>query len=146
MPSQLKRQQQEYAISAAAGTETLRAEERVGLMEECAELLHVFASLTRLACDNEKLSAAVTLDFIFKNGEGKLTACRRTVTMSGGSEGQERRVRGTAYGGYKAGREYVECAVTAEILCAACERQSVSAVSGVVLSEEGAYVQGSLLT
>ena len=42
--------------------------------------------------------------------------------------------------------EDVESAVTAEILCAACERQSISAVSGVVLSEEGAYVQGSLPT
>ena len=148
MPSQLKRQQQEYAISAAAEAETLRAEERIGLMEECAELLHVFASLTRLSCDSGKLSAAVTLDFIFKNGEGKLTACRRTVTMSGGSEGQERRVLGAGQLTLetKPDGEYVECAVTAEILCAACERQSVSAVSGVVLSEEGAYVQGSLPT
>ena len=68
--------------------------------------------------------------------------------MSGGSGGQERRVLGAGQltVDTKPDGEYVECTVTAEILCAACERQSISAVSGVVLSEEGAYVQGSLPT
>ena len=148
MPAELKRQRQEYAISSAAATEVLNAEERVGLMEECAELLYVFPALTRVTSGSGKLSAAVTLDFLFRNAEGKLSACRRTVTMSRETGGQEKRVLGLGQLSLetKPDGEYVDCAVRAELLCADCEKSAVSTVSGVILNEDSAYVQGSLPT
>ena len=42
--------------------------------------------------------------------------------------------------------ESVDCTVTAELSCAVCGKEGISAVSGVILNEESAYVQGSLPT
>lgn len=146
MPAQLRRQVQEFTLTEAASAETLSTQERVGLTEECAELLRVFAALTRVSTEGGKLSAAVTLDFVYRSGEGKLSACRRTLTLSGDTGGRELRVLspGAITVSAEPDGEYVDCTVTAELNCAYCGKESISAVGGVVLNEDGAYVQGSL--
>lgn len=148
MPAQLKRQVQEFVLTEPASIETLSSRERVGLTETCAELLHVFSMLTRLSAEDGKLSAAVTLDFVYRNGEGKLSACRRTLTLSGDTGEREMRILSTGPITVNAvpDGEYAECTVTATLCCAVCGKKSISAVSGVVLNEDGAYVQGSLPT
>ena len=148
MPAQLKRQVQEFGLTSTAGTETLSAQERISLTEECAELLHVFSSLTRVSVDGGKLSAAVTLDFVYRSDEGKLSACRRTLTLSGDTGGRELRVlsAGRIMVSAEPDGENVSCTVTATLCCAACGKESINAVSGVVLNEDDAYVQGSLPT
>lgn len=148
MPAQLKRQTQEFVLTEPASTETLSTQERVGLTEVCAELLYVFSALTRVSAEDGKLSAAVTLDFVYRGGEGKLSACRRTLTLSGDTGGREMRVLSPGQISVSAepDGEFVDCTVTAELCSAVCGKEGISAVSGVVLNEESAYVQGSLPT
>ena len=148
MPAQLKRQTQEFALTEPALTETLSTQERVGLTEACTELLHVFAALTRVSAEDGKISAAVTLDFVYRGGEGKLSACRRTLTLSEDTGGREMRVLslGPVSANVQPDGESVDCTVTAELCSAVCGKENISAVSGVILNEESAYVQGSLPT
>lgn len=148
MPAQLRRQVLEFSLTEPASTETLSTNERIGLTEACAELLHVFAALTRVSTESGTLSAAVTLDFVFRGGEGKLSACRRTLTLSGDTGGRELRVlsAGPISVSAEPDGEYVDCTVTAALSCACCGKESISTVGGVILNEDAAYVQGSLPT
>ena len=148
MPAQLRRQVQEFSITGPSAAETLGAEERVGLTEECGEFLAVFSSLTRVSTEGGKLSAAVTLDFLYRSGEGKLSACRRTLPLAGDTAGREMRVLspGKITVNAEPDGEYAACTVTAALSCSCCGKETISTVSGVVLNEDGAYVQGSLPT
>ena len=148
MPAELKTQTKEFALTSAAQTEILNAEERLGLMEECRELLAAFPSLTRISPEGEKLQATVMLDFLYRNGEGKLTACRRTVALSNDAMGRDKRVLSTGDVSLstRPDGEYIDCELTAELTCIVCETMSINAVTGVVMNEDSAYVQGSLPT
>lgn len=148
MPAALVSRTREFALSQAPERISLNSDERVGLTEECGELLNVFPTLTRVLAESGRLSAVLTLDFLFRNGEEKLSACRRAVTLSGETEGRELRVLGV--GGItvsaKPDGEYADCAVAAELRCAADGKESITSISGVSLNQEDAYVQGSLPT
>lgn len=148
MPTQLQCQTQEFALTAATQIEKLNAEGSVGLMEECRELLQVFASVTRISAEDGKISAALTLDFLFRNGEEKLSACRRTVALTDDKAVSPLRVIriGQASWSITPDGENVNYEVSAELCCAETQKESVTSVSGVMLDEETAYVQGSLPT
>ena len=148
MPAQLISQTQEFAITSSLSAENLSGEERVSLMEKCDELLCVLASPSRLTADSGKLSAGMTLDFLFRNGEGKLSACRRTIALS--EDVGERRLRVLNIGSIRCSEkldgEFADCSVSIELQCAESKKESISGIRGVVLNEENPYVQGSLPT
>lgn len=148
MPAALLNRTQEFTMSGPARTEILNTREQVGLTEECGELLYVFPSLTRISAEGGKLGAAMTLDFLYKNAEGKLSACRRTVALSMETDGRELRIIDVGHTAAEAvcDGEYADCTVTIELICTTCEKAAVTAVGGVKLDEEKAYVQGSLPT
>ena len=148
MPGELISRTQEFAVLSAAASEKLHAEERLGLMEKCRELLNVFASISRLSTEGEKVSAAVTLDFLFLNDEEKLSACRRTVALSDETTGKQLRILQIAsvQCSAKPDGEYVDCSISLDLECIDCVKESTVSVGGIVLDEEKAYVQGSLPT
>ena len=148
MPGEPVRHTQEFHLPSESAVETLRAEERVGLMEKCSDLVNVFPALIRLSTDDGKLSAAMALDFLYFDADGKLSACRRTIALSENLEGRQLRILriGAVQWSAKPDGEYVDCAVSAELVCAGCEKKTVSSVHSIVLDEEQAYLQGSLPT
>lgn len=148
MPAELMSGTQEYVLSSAEQRESLQTRERLELMEECAELLCVFPTLTRIAAEKDKLNAAVMLDFLFRGGDGKLSACRRTVALSADIAGGQIRVlrAGPVEWEATAEGENIDCTIRAELDCAVCENVTVTAVSGVILDEEKAYIAGALPT
>ncbi len=148
MPGELVRRTLEFALASEAAVETLRTEERVGLMEKAAELVTVFPSLSRVSSDDGKLSAAVTLDFLYFDADGKLSACRRTIALSEDLEGRQLQILriGPVQWSAKPDGEYADCSVSVELICCACENETISSVTGIVLDEERAYLQGSLPT
>jgi hypothetical protein len=148
MPGELVRRTLVFALASEAAVETLRTEERVGLMEKCAELVTVFPSLSRVSSDDGKLSAAVTLDFLYFDADGKLSACRRTIALSEDLEGRQLQILriGPVQWSAKPDGEYADCSVSVQLICSACENETISTVTGIVLDEERAYLQGSLPT
>ena len=148
MPAQLRRSTETYELVSEAETRTLRAQERIGLMEECREMLQTLASPIRLSTQAGKLGAAVSIDFLYRNGEDRLSAARRTIALEEATEGADLRIlhAGPVQLSARADGEYVDCSVALELDCLPCETAEIQSVSGVVLDEEKAYIQEGLPT
>ena len=146
MPAELRSRTRELLPDLAVRTKRLSARERVGLMENCAELVRTFPSVSRLTAEGGKLSAAVSLDFLYRNDEGKLSACRRTLNLSADTEEDQLQI--LSLGQLEAetvpDREFVDCAITLELDCLDRRKESFTTVEGVLLDEDRAYAQGSL--
>lgn len=60
-------------------TARLTADERVSVLEDCADVLSVFASLSQVSALPDKLAAAVTLDIIYRTLDGELASVHRLI-------------------------------------------------------------------
>ena len=148
MPADLLYRTQEYRQITEEKTLELKTEESVRLMEECRELLAVFPSLSRMTAEQGKISVSVNLDLLIRNGEGELSAGRRTITLTQEHDCGEFRIRRVraAKVNAKAEGETVNCAVTLEICGQPVGKKEVSMVDGVILDEGNSYIQESLPT
>ena len=148
MPAELVCSNQEYVLSSSPQKKRIQVEERINLMENCAELLHVFASPSRVSRESDKLGISVNLDFVYRNGEDRLSSCRRTVTAAMETDGTEihvlylRPVQVTV----KPEGEYADCGVMLEIAYTITEKTVIGSVEAVVLNDEQRYVQDALPT
>ena len=147
MPAELLCRTQEYRQLEGAETKRLSAEEKLSLSEECRELLHTFISVSRVSAEAGKLSASLNLDFLYRNAEGRLSACRRSMVLSGDTQAALRIIGvGELNAELRADGEEVSCAVTLELCCAAVQRREISMVDGIMLDEEQLYLQDALPT
>lgn len=148
MPAELLYQTQTLELVSPVQKKKLSIEEKIGLMESCKEILCILVSPVRIATDEEKLSAAVNLDVLYKNDEGKLSAGRRTLPLEQKTLGTPLRVlsaRVTQLSARPDG-ESANCALTLELECLAAEKAELTGVEGVILDEDAPYIQESLPT
>ena len=61
----------------------LNADERISVVEDCSDVLSIFAEAGLPVLSNGKLNAAVSLDIIYKTRSGSLSAARRVVNLEG---------------------------------------------------------------
>ena len=83
MPAEFTAQTRQIAMSSAMQQVKLTADERVNVVEDCADVLSVFSSVSQVSVLPDKMSAAVTLDVIYRTGGGTLSAVRRLVSVEG---------------------------------------------------------------
>ncbi len=148
MPAELLRRTESLALAPVPGTRKLQKAERVALMEECGALLGTLASPVRLSSQDGKLSAAVNVDFLYQNAEGRLSAARRTISLEMQTDEPQLRIlrAGPVQLSARIEGEYVDCAAELTLECLTGETAELSSVTGVVLDEERAYHQESLPT
>ena len=148
MPAELLVQTRSLELASPLLRKRLSTEEKIGLMEECREILCVLVSPTRISADAGKLTGAVNLDILFRNVEGKLSAGRRTLTLEQPTEGAPLRIltaRVTQMSARPDG-ENAECSLTMELGCLAGEKTELRNIEGVILDEDAPYIQESLPT
>lgn len=59
----------------------LSADERISIMDDCADVLSLFVAVGRMSVEQNKLKAAVNVDVIYKNNSGQLAAVRRIMEL-----------------------------------------------------------------
>lgn len=81
MPAEFTAQTRQLGTSSAMQQVKLAADERVNVVEDCADVLSVFSSVSQVSVLPDKMSAAVTLDVIYRTTGGTLSAVRRLVSV-----------------------------------------------------------------
>ena len=78
-------QMQPLELNSSGQEETLciHAAETLNVMEDCKEVLGVLSSVSRVNQEQEKLSAAVNFDIVYRLTDGLLSSVRRTVLLEG---------------------------------------------------------------
>ncbi len=148
MPAEPVRETRSFELISGVQKRRMSAEERVSLTEECGELLLTMGSLSRVSQEGDKLSAAVNLDFLYRNGAGLLSAGRRTLALSQELGGEVLRVLGARLVSLqaRADGDSVSCSVMLELDCLSCLNTELAAVTGAVLDEEKRYAPESFPT
>jgi len=59
----------------------LSGDERLNIMEDCADVLSIFVSEGHIEQQQNKLKAIVNIDVVYRTGNGQLSSARRTVEM-----------------------------------------------------------------
>ena len=85
MPAEFTAQTRQLCTSSAMQQVKLTADERVNVVEDCADVLSVFSSVSQVSVLADKMSAAVTLDIIYRTSGGTLSAVRRLVSVESAS-------------------------------------------------------------
>lgn len=145
MPTELIMESAGYERLSPPQKRTIGTSEHIGLTERCGRLLGVFGSPSRIAAEQGKLSAAVNLDFLYENADGKLSAGRRMITISEETDTEGMQLLGvrTAELNARAEGETVDCSVSLEITCLSGTREDSSVVTGVALKEDSPYATDS---
>ena len=73
MPAEFTAQTRQLGTSSAVQQVKLAADERVNVVEDCADVLSVFSSVSQVSVLPDKMSAAVTLDVIYRTTGGTLS-------------------------------------------------------------------------
>lgn len=148
MPAELLRETVSCQCLAPEQKTVFTAQERLSLAEDCSELLCVFPSLSRLTNEQGTLSAAVNLDLLYRNGDGALSAGRRTLAVGGELAAAAPRflnarvLRVEA----KAEGQEIDCRVEVECRCCGSVGQELTLVKGLILDEENAFADGAFPT
>ena len=94
MPAECRRQSCRYDAGSEVQKLKLAADERISIVEDCADVLSVFSSVSQIAMLPDKMSAAVTLDIIYRTTGGTLSAVRRLISVENQSGAAQARLTG----------------------------------------------------
>lgn len=94
MPAEFDVQTKQLCTASAVQTAKMSADERVNVVEDCADVLSVFSSVSQIAMLPDKMSAAVTLDIIYRTTGGTLSAVRRLISVENQSGAAQARLTG----------------------------------------------------
>lgn len=83
MPTHYAAQTRQLGTASASQQVKLSANERVNVVEDCADVLSVFTSVSQAAVLPDKISACVTLDIVYRTVGGTLSAVRRLISIEG---------------------------------------------------------------
>ena len=61
----------------------LSADERISIGEDCVDVLSVFPSIAQISAQQEKLSASVALDVLYRTRDGLLSSAKRLMSLEG---------------------------------------------------------------
>ena len=82
MLAECRRQSCHYAGSEVQKLK-LAADERISIVEDCADVLSAFVSVAHISQEQTKISAAVNVDVVYRAVRGQLAAVRRSIGMEG---------------------------------------------------------------
>lgn len=81
MPTEYTPQSRQLGAASACQQVKLSADERINVVEDCADVLSVFSSVSQVSVLPDKMSASVTLDIVYRTVSGTLSAVRRLINV-----------------------------------------------------------------
>ncbi len=141
MPAACSVQSSQMSVVSEMLRSKLSSDERINIAEDCADVLSVFSSVTQVAAIQGKLTAAVSLDVIYRTKSGSLSSARRLMNLEGECPPAAVRLLN-----YRLGDMYlrpdgaaIDSHVTVEIAYQSCTTVELSRVMAVNLDEDNVY-------
>ncbi len=121
----------------------LTGEERLNVGEDCADVLSVFTNAAQVSAGQGGISAAVTLDFIYRSKSGALSAARRLISLEGQGPENPASIIGSRICelNIRPDGATADCRLVLELCYLSGSRLEINRVVGVTLDEEAAYDQ-----
>lgn len=141
MPVEFSVQTRQLSTLSAVQLAKLTSDERISVVEDCADVLSVFSSVSQVVIMPDKMSAAVTLDIVYRTAGGTLSAVRRLISMESPSGcTQTRLVTPRLADVYlRPDGAYIDAHISVEISYQTASSVEVSRVEAVSLDADNPY-------
>ena len=141
MPTQCEMQQ--YSINAAACCQQIKliCDERVNVVDDCADVLSVYSDISQLNIQSDKISAAVMLDIVYRTQSGGLSSVRRLLSLSADcGKTPDRLINVYLADVYlRPDGAYIDSHIVIELSYLYAQKKEVSCVAALTLDEETPY-------
>jgi len=116
----------------------ITADERLNIMEDCADVLSLFVSTAKLSHQQSKLTALVDIDVVYRTGSGQLSSVRRAVEMECEWEQADFNISGMQLADVylRPDGQYLDCHLALEICCTVFSVTEIEKVISVTLNED----------
>ena len=148
MPAELIRKTLCYDTEAAPSRLILNAETAIEIPEDCEDVLLIFPQLGSAALTPDKVSATVTLDFLYRTESGTLSCIHRIFNLEDPhASGNVRLLEAKLTEPYfRSDGRQMNVRITVELLTENRREQELSTVSGLILDEENPNKDSDLPT
>ncbi|MGI5977435.1 MAG: DUF3794 domain-containing protein [Candidatus Limivicinus sp.] len=119
----------------------LISDERINVVEDCSDVLSVFSSVTQLNIQSNKITAAVSLDIIYRTVNGTLSAVRRLVNMENECSSTTMSLTSAALTDIylRPDGPYIDSHLAVEVNYQCCSSMEIERVTSVELDEEHSF-------
>ena len=116
----------------------LSADERLNIMDDCADVLSLFVSAGRIAQEQNKLKAAVNIDVVYRTNSGQLSSVRRGMEMETEWSQQSYQISGLRLTDVylRPDGQYLDSHLSLEISCLICGNVEIDKIVSVSLHED----------
>lgn len=141
MPCDCAMQPRKLSVVSPVQSLKLSADERINVVEDCADVLSVFPTFSQTALLQDKFTAAVTLDIVYRTVGGTLCAVKRLVNIEAEvSAAQARLIEAHIADDYlRPDGANIDAHITVEISYQLSSSQELNCVESVSLNEDAAY-------
>lgn len=140
MPAECRRQSCRYDAGSEVQKLKLAADERISIVEDCADVLSAFVSVAHISQEQTKISAAVNVDVVYRSSQGQLAAVRRSIGMEGEGSASVRISSARLTDVYlRPDGQYVDGHMALELSCVSVGSVEVRRVDSIELDEENGF-------
>lgn len=141
MPCECAVQARKLSMVSPAQELKLSADERINVVEDCEDVLSVFPTLSQVTLFQDKFTAAVTLDIVYRSSGGALCAVKRLVNMEAEvSAAQARLIDAHIADDYlRPDGAYIDAHITVSLSYQFSSSQEITCVESASLNEDAAF-------
>ena len=116
----------------------LSADERINLVEDCADVLSLFVSAGRISCGQNKINVIVNIDVIYRTISGQLSSVRRNMELENDWDPVSYEMHSVRLADVymRPDGQYLDSHLSLEINCMVCGKVEISKVISVLLNED----------
>lgn len=141
MPAQIEKQPRSISCTASCQNLKLICDERVNVVDDCVDVLSVYSTISQISLQPDKISAAVTLDIIYRTQDGGMSSVRRLVSLSADcGKAPERIINLYLSDVYlRPDGAFIDSHIVMELNYLHVQNKELSCVAALTLDEENAY-------
>jgi hypothetical protein len=131
-----------YSIDVLSDSRLMKisSDERINVMDDCADVLSIFAAISRVSQEQSTIKALLNIDLVYRNESGQLSSVRRNMMLEGESALPDCRLSYVrlcdSY--FRPDGQYLDARISLEVGCYCSREYEFGRVVSVEINEDEA--------
>lgn len=141
MPAQCELESLNYGVVSETQRIKLSADERISIVDDCADVLSAFVSIAHLSQEQTKMTASVNIDVVYRTNSGLLSSARRSVSMEGECSSSNIRLLGSRLTDVylRPDSQFIDGHISVELSYLICSSVELKKVGSVTLDDASQF-------
>ena len=137
MPANCAREKTGTRVISDSRKIKLSSDERLSIMDDCADVLSLFVSVNRVEQEQNKLKCSLNIDVVYRSSSGQLSSARRSVELQTECSMDDYRISGVRLTEQylRPDGQYLDAHFSLEISCVIYETVEIDKIISIELDE-----------